>query len=268
MAYLPLAAEAGFVHVCGHRGHSIGAPENTIPALQAAAHRGADVCEIDVVLTKDQEIVLLHDEILDRTTDGKGWVSDLTLTEVQRLDAGGWFSPSFAGTRVATLREALEVARSLRLALHVEIKERRQTDLLIDRLGDLLTVAGAVEDILVISFDHPSLVRAQARIPGLRTELITHARHVDPVALAQRAGATSVAIEWDMFHPDDAIALHRAGVAVRVTVPRPARIETSRAYGVDILQEVRSAVRKGLIDILAGDDAEQVNSLVKDRGRG
>jgi glycerophosphoryl diester phosphodiesterase len=268
MTYLPLAVQAGFVHACGHRGHSIGAPENTIPALQAAARHRADVCEIDVVLTKDQEIILLHDELLDRTTNGKGWVSDLTLAEIQRLDAGGWFSPRFAGTRVATLRETLEVARSLGLALHVEIKERRRADLLIDRLGEVLAAAGAVGDVLVISFDHPSLVRAQARIPELRTELITHARHVDPVALAQRAGATSVAIEWDMFHADDAIALHRAGVAVRVTVPRPARIETLRAYGVDILQGVRSAVRQGLIDILAGDDAEQVTSLVKDRSRG
>ena len=265
MTYLPLAAEAGFVHVCGHRGHSIGAPENTIPALQLAAHHGADVCEIDVVLTKDQEIVLLHDELLDRTTDGKGWVSDLTMAEIQRLDAGGWFSPGFAGTRISTLRETLEVSRTLGLALHVEIKERRRTDVLIDRLGDVLAAAGGVEDVLVISFDHPSLVRAQARIRGLRTELITHARHVDTVALAQRAGAASVAIEWDMFHPDDAIALHRAGIAVRVTVPKPPRIATLRAYGVDMLEEVRSAVGDGVIDILAGDDVEQLASLVKDR---
>ena len=265
MTYLPLAAEAGFVHVCGHRGHSIAAPENTIPALQAAARQGADVCEIDVVLTKDQEIVLLHDELLDRTTNGNGWVSDHTLAEIQRLDAGGWFSPGFAGTRIATLRETLEVSRSLGVALHVEIKERRRKDLLIDRLGEVLAAASAVKDVLVISFDHPSLVQAQARIPGLRTELITHARHVDPVALAQRAQATSVAIEWDMFHPDDAIALHRAGFAVRVTIPKPARIEALRTYGVDVLEEVRSAVKEGLIDILAGDDVEQLSSLIRGR---
>ena len=80
----------------------------------------------------------------------------------------------------------------------------------------------------MISFDHPSLLRVKERIPGVRTELITHARHVDPAGLAKRAGAASVAIEWDMFHPDDARALHDAGIAVRVTVPRPERIAARR----------------------------------------
>jgi glycerophosphoryl diester phosphodiesterase len=267
MTYLPLAAVAGLVHVCGHRGHSAGAPENTIPALQASAHHGADVCEIDIVLTKDQEVVLLHDELLDRTTDGKGWVSDLTVAEVARLDAGAWFAAGFAGTRVPTLLEALEASRSLSLALHIEIKERRRTDLLIDRLGEILAATGAVEDVLVISFDHPSLVRARTRIPNLRTELITHARHVDPVAMARRAEAASVAIEWDMFHSDDAQALHQAGIAVRVTIPRSSHVKALRTYGVDVMQEVLSAVREGVVDILAGDDVEQVAALVKGQSR-
>lgn len=267
ITYRPLAANAGFVHVCGHRGHSIAAPENTIPALEAAARHGADVCEIDVVLTKDNEVVLLHDELLDRTTNGKGWVSDLTRAEIQHLDAGSWFAAGFAGTKVPTLLEALEVSKRLGMALHVEIKERRRTDLLIDRLGEILQAADAVDEVLVISFDHPSLMRVRRRIPNLRTELITHARHVDPVAMAQRAGAASVAVEWDMFHPDDARALHKAGIAVRVTIPKPSRIETLQAYGVDLTRGVRSAVGEGLIDILAGDDSEQVAALVQGKGR-
>ena len=107
MPYRPLAAEAGRVHVCAHRGHSIAAPENTLPALIAAAEHGATCCEIDVVLTRDDEIVLLHDEILDRTTDGRGRVADYDLAALRELDAGAWFDPRFAGTRVPTLAEAL-----------------------------------------------------------------------------------------------------------------------------------------------------------------
>ncbi|MBL8702658.1 MAG: glycerophosphodiester phosphodiesterase [Alphaproteobacteria bacterium] len=262
MPYRPLAAEAGFVHVCGHRGHSIGAPENTVPALEAAVAHGANVCEIDVVLSADDEIVMIHDEILDRTTDGRGRVAARTLTELRRLDAGAWFEPRFAGTRLATLGEALAAARRLGLALLVEIKERQRPDRLIERLAALLGEHRALDDVLVISFDHPSLLRAQARIPGLRTEIITHARHADPVALARRAGATSVAIEADMFHPDDAAALHAAGIATRVTVPRPERIALRRGYGLDPLAPVIAGLRDGLIDVLAGDDVRAVRALV------
>jgi len=266
MPYHPLASEAGHVHVCGHRGYSVAAPENTIPAVEAAARHGADLCEIDIVLTRDDEMVLLHDPLLDRTTDGKGWASDLTLAELPRLDAGRWFGSALVGTRVPTLRQTLEVSKRLGIGLHVEIKERLRTDRLIERLAAVLAEADALDDVVVISFDHPSLVRAQARIPGLRTELITHARHVDPAAMARRTAAASVSIEWNMFHPDDARALHEAGVAVRVTIPRPERVEALRAYGLDVLQPIGDALRDGLIDILAADDVAQAAALVRRAG--
>src|SRR4051812_34444250 len=128
MPYRPLATEAGRIHVCAHRGHSIGAPENTVPALVAAAERGATVCEIDIVLTRDHQVVLLHDEILDRTTDGQGRVATYTLSELRRLDAGSWFAPAFAGTRIPTLDEALASARAHGMGLLVEIKERQRPD--------------------------------------------------------------------------------------------------------------------------------------------
>jgi glycerophosphoryl diester phosphodiesterase len=263
MAYRPLASEAGFVHVCAHRGHSAGAPENTLPALVAAAERGATVAEIDVVLTREAEIVLMHDEILDRTTDGRGRVAGYDLAELRRLDAGAWFGPAFAGTRVPILAEALAVARRHGLGLLVEIKERRRVDLMIDRLAEVLAAEGAIEEVLVISFDHPSLLRVQARMPGLRTELITHARHVDPVALARRADASSLSIEWDMFHPDDARALHGAGIAVRVTLPRPERLVLRRRYGLDDEPAIAAALSAGLIDVLAGDDVDFIAGHVR-----
>lgn len=263
MAYRPLASEAGFVHVCGHRGHSVGAPENTIPALSAAARLGASVCEIDVVLTADDEVVLLHDEILDRTTSGKGRAASYTLAQIQALDAGAWFSPEFAGTRVPTLRDALATSRSLGMSLLVEIKERKRADVMIDRLAAVLDETGSVDDVLVISFDHVSLVEMQKRNPGIRTEIITHARHVDIASVALKAGAASVAIEWDMFHPNDAQALHEAGIATRVTIPRPERIAFRRGYGLDPLPALRDALKAGLIDVLAGDDTAAVSELVR-----
>ncbi len=265
--FLPRAIEAGGIHVCGHRGHSIGAPENTIRALEAAAALGATCCEVDLLLTRDERIVLRHDELLGRSDDGSGRVGEATLAELRRLDAGSWLDPRFAGTRIATLEEALETAARVGLGLLLEIKERERTDALIDRLGEILLAAGALDRVLVISFDHPSLVRARSRIPGLRTELITHARHVDPVALAERAAAASVAIEWDMFAPEDAASLHAAGVAVRVTIPRPGVVERRRLHGLDLEARLAPALSEGLIDILAGDDVAFVQDWVQRHGR-
>lgn len=266
-AFRPLAAEAGGIHVCGHRGHSAGAPENTLAALEAAAALGATCCEVDLLLTADERIVLRHDELLGRSEDGVGRVGARTLEELRRLDAGGWMRPAFAGTPIPTLEEALEAARKLGLGLLLEIKERQRTDRLIGRLAEALAAARAVERVLVISFDHPSLLRARAAIPGLRTELITHARHVDVATIARRAEAASVAIEWDMYHPEDARALHAAGIAVRVTVPRPEIVARRRVNGLDLEAQLAPALAGGLIDTLAGDDVAAVRAWVERHAR-
>jgi glycerophosphoryl diester phosphodiesterase len=262
MVYRPLAKEAGHIHVCAHRGHSLGAPENTLVALDAAADLGATVAEIDVVLTRDCEIVLLHDEIIDRTTNGHGRAADLDLAALKRLDAGAWFAPQFAGTPVPTLREGLAAARSRGIGLLVEIKERGKPDQMIDRLGRLLESENATDNVLVISFDHPSLVRLRERFPSIRTEIITHARHADPVAMARRVGVASVSIEWDMFSAEDAGALHAAGIAVRVTLPRPERLSFRRGYGFDDEARVMTQLAAGHIDVIAGDDTVYLRRLV------
>ncbi len=263
MPYLPRATEAGHIHVCAHRGHSVGAPENTLPAFQAAVDRGATVLEIDVVLTHDDAVVLLHDEILDRTTDGKGRVADHDLEAIKRLDAGAWFSPDFAGTRVPTLVEVLGFARGAGVGLLVEIKERQRVPRILDRLGELLAAEKAEDDLLVISFDHVSLRQLRDKFPALRTEIITHARHADPIAVARSAAAVSVSIEWNMFHPDDAVALHDSGIAVRVSIPRPERFALRRAYGFDDEARVVEQLAAGNIDVLLSDDASFARRLVE-----
>lgn len=263
MPFDPLASRRGLVHVCGHRGHSIGAPENTVPALEAAAARGATVCEVDLRLARDGAIVLRHDELLGRCDDGRGWVGGHDLESLRRLDAGAWMSRAFAETRIPTLEEALAAAKRLGIGLLLEIKERARTDELIDRLGDVLRAADAIAEVLVISFDHPSLLRARERIEGLRTEIITHARHVDIVAVARRAEAASVSIEWDVLSAEDALALHEAGIALRVTIPRPAILAERKRHGLDLERTLGPMLAQGLIDVLAGDDVTAVQAMVE-----
>jgi glycerophosphoryl diester phosphodiesterase len=103
--------------ILGHRGALMLAPENTLAAFGMCLATGTDI-ELDVWPTKDGELVVIHDDRVDRTTNGKGRVADLTLAEIKRLDAGSWFHEDFAGERIPTLREALR---------HVVANERRAT---------------------------------------------------------------------------------------------------------------------------------------------
>ncbi|MCI4060259.1 glycerophosphodiester phosphodiesterase, partial [Bacillus cereus] len=84
------------------------APENTFAAFDLAAEKNADMIELDVQLTKDRQIVVIHDDRVDRTTNGSGFVKDFTLEELQKLDAGSWYGPAFQGERIPTLEAVLK----------------------------------------------------------------------------------------------------------------------------------------------------------------
>lgn len=106
--------------ICSHRGWMSEFPENTIPALQAAVAMKAQMIEFDVRFTKDRKMVLLHDWTVDRTSNGRGPILDLTFDEVRALDFGSWKSPRFAGTQIPTLDEALAVMpRNILLNIHL-----------------------------------------------------------------------------------------------------------------------------------------------------
>lgn len=111
-----------WVRIIAHRGDPIAAPENTLPAIEAALTVGVEMIEIDVHQTRDLHIVLIHDEKVDKTTNGSGRVRDMTLDEIKRLDAGGWFDESFANTPVPTLEEVFRIMDNTTQLL-IEIKK-------------------------------------------------------------------------------------------------------------------------------------------------
>ncbi len=109
--------------VIAHRGSSSDRPECTLAALRRAIEVGATASEVDVRLTRDRQLVILHDQTLDRTTNGKGKIGSKTLAEVRRLDAGSWFDPKYRTERVPTLREVLEVGRG-KIDVLLDLKEQ------------------------------------------------------------------------------------------------------------------------------------------------
>jgi glycerophosphoryl diester phosphodiesterase len=267
MPFSFLASQAGRVHVCGHRGYSLHYPENTLPAFEAARAAGATTVEIDVMLTKDGEPIVLHDLSVDRTTDGHGFAADLTLAEISALDAGGSFTPRFAGTKIPTLASALDWAKRTGMGVVLEIKEAERPDAAADWIAALLKSTDTSDQVIVISFDHTVLKRATERHSGLRTEAITHARHVDLISVLRACGASSVSIELDMFNPDDGRRLHDAGLSNRVHIPRPEVLAEYWRGGRDPVPNLIQWIADGLIDTISGDDVPFIARLVRRAGK-
>lgn len=115
-------AAPGLTDVIAHRGASAYAPENTLAAFALAAEMGANWFELDCTLTRDGEVIVIHDDTIDRTTGAKGSVAEMTLSELKRYDVGSWFDPTFAAERFPTLGEALDLAKEKRIGVYVEIK--------------------------------------------------------------------------------------------------------------------------------------------------
>ena len=260
------ASENGFVHVCGHRGHMLGAPENTLAAIRAAHRHGGTTAEIDTVLTADGAIIVLHDLSLDRTTDRTGVVGQRTLAEIEHCDAGSWFDAEFAGERVPTLSQALELARELDMGLEVEIKEKLRLGPYVEALAAVLADAGDRARTTMISFDHASLATVKRAIPGIRTGGIVQQRFGDPVGVATAADLDQLCIDLDVFHPDDARLLHENGITIRCHAYGPQRIERSEQVGLDYRRKLVAWLREGLIDTLSGDDVGWVRALVDEAG--
>lgn len=256
------AARTGAVHVCGHRGHSLGAPENTMAAFRKTKELGGTTCEIDIVLSQDGDLVVLHDISVDRTTNGSGLARNLTAAHITGLDAGSWFDPAFAGEPVPLLRDVLSFAVQERMGLQVEVKEQFDEDRLIARLAELLVETGAMDWIVLISFDHQHLIKAKDRIPGLRTEGITHARHADPAGMVQMARLDSVSVELARCTSEDAAAIHDAGAGIRYSLPNPAKIAQMQDLGWNVREMVGGMLQGGSIDVLSGNDVAYVRALV------
>lgn len=154
----------------GHRGAAGHCPENTFSSFRKALHIGVDYIEIDIQITKDGELVIIHDPTVNRTTNGKGKVKDLTLQEIKKLDAGSWYHPQFKHERIPTFGEFLdEFSGKVGLLLELKnpilypgIEEKVIQELLKRGLA-----TGENDDVIVQSFDQNSLKRFHQHLPSI-----------------------------------------------------------------------------------------------------
>lgn len=157
-----------------HRGASAYAPENTLPAFQMAVDMGADGIECDIHLTRDGQFVVCHDETVNRTSDGTGRIAAKTLAELKTLDFGVKFDSRFAGTRIPTLEEMLDVVGGMRV-INIEIKRFDHPmgqAAASDRFYELLTNKNVLSRTIVSSFDEEALKVLKQRHPDTVTCLL------------------------------------------------------------------------------------------------
>lgn len=212
-----------------HRGASGAAPENTMAAFRGAEEAGADGIELDVQLSRDGVPVVIHDDTVDRTTDGGGAVGRLLLRELRALDAGSWFGPSFAGEAVPTLEEVLDWAGG-RLRLNVEIKAAAAGSAVLELLR-----AFPRARILLSSFDHALLVRLRQADPDLPLGFLLDSPFWRrAVQRAAACGAESLNPRHDHVSGSMVATCHRLGLLVYPwTVDEPGRLERLVRLGVD-----------------------------------
>lgn len=259
----PLRMTPATVRVAGHRGYSSAAPENTLAAFRLAhevAGKGV-TCETDLALTKDGHLILIHDETVDRTTNGNGLVRNMTYDEIIQLDAGSWFSDKFKGERIPLLADALRLGRELGIIYQVELKIYDQDDVILPKLKTLIHELECADLVQFSSFDFVQLRAVKQYIPEVPTVAISHSRLIDPAAVAREAKADAMNLEIQHFPSMEAKQLHEGGVAVFLHVPAPARLANLESYGVDIEAKAVQWVRDGLLDQIISDDVAQVTRI-------
>lgn len=262
----PLRTTPATTRIAGHRGYSAGAPENTLAAFRKAfeaAGKGV-TCETDLALTSDGELILIHDETVDRTTDGHGLVRNMTYSEIAELDAGLWFDGAFAGERVPRLRDALVLARELGIIYQLELKVYGQNDVIFPKLRALIDELGCADLLQFSSFDFVQLRAVKKVIPEVPTVGISHSRLINPAAIAREANMDALNLEIQHFPSGEAYQLHEEGFAVFLHVPPPARLERLKTYGVDIEAMAVKWVREGLLDQVISDDVTQVVRIMSE----
>ncbi len=238
--------------IIGHRGAAGYAPENTIESIHTAADLGIEWVELDVKLTKDQVAIIFHDDDLARTTNGSGNVADMTYDDLCQLDAGAWYAESFAGAKVPTLEEAVDVLLERDLGLNLEIKPcpGREVETAEVALDVLSQIWDDHERLLISSFQHTSLETVRDMAAGWAIGMLLPeewpenweelAQYLEPATFnlnGNKCSREQVDMLMDMEKP-----------ILAYTVNDPQRARLLQSWGVDgFFSDVPDVVRENLL---------------------
>jgi glycerophosphoryl diester phosphodiesterase len=200
-------------------------------SFERGVELGADWIELDVHLSRDEALIVIHDETLDRTTNGHGLVREHTLAELRTLDAGG-------GQHIPTLDEVLAWARERETIVDIEIKNAPMYYAGIEqKVVAAVSAAGMIDNVIVISFDHAAARRVHELQPRITTGVLYACRPTDGgVGLAREAGADAVLPHWSFVTREDVEVAHAAGLSVAPwATSDPDVMRTLIAGGVDAI---------------------------------
>jgi len=210
--------------IIAHRGARASEPENTVIAMNKAFECGADAVEVDLRFTCDHKLVVIHDDTLERTTNGTGKVSDMTIEQLRALDAG-------KGERIPELSEALSVAKRYSRPLVIELKEEGMEWQVLEEV----TEAGLGDKVIISSFIHTSLRNLKEKAPEIKTGVIIASVPVNPVRLVQDAKADVIFAKYSRVTREfiDACVGYEGIEVYLWTVNTIDDLNNAISYGVD-----------------------------------
>jgi glycerophosphoryl diester phosphodiesterase len=231
----------------GHRGYPARYPENTLASFKGAMEAGCDMIELDVTLTRDRKVVVIHDDTLDRTTTGRGLVRGHSSEEIETLDAGSWFDPRFSAERVPELSEVLALTAG-RCMLNIEIKTSAYeadfpADAIEHQVVKLVKTSGAMDRVIISSFDQRILQRIAAMdVPPAVALISDHGADKTFLDLLLAMQAFSWHPRFKALTCDQVEAVHAAGLKIFPwTINTREEAQRILALGVDglICNELR-----------------------------
>lgn len=214
------------IQVTGHRGAAGLAPENTLRAFRLARELGCDAVELDVQLTRDGELAVIHDALVDRTTDGSGPVAGFTMAELKRLDAG-------EGERIPTFAEVIALLADSPVHIQIELKgpdTARPT-------AELIEKGGLVHRVTLTSFFHRRVVRAKEILPEARTGILISCSPYDPCALLETSRADNLHVAHPRLDSELVRLVHECGKKIFAwgDITRPEVVDRCVSLGVDAI---------------------------------
>lgn len=233
--------------IWGHRGASGHAPENTLPAFKLAADMGADGVELDIQQTKDGVIVICHDETIDRTSNGAGWLKDFTFDELRALDFSNG-NAAYEGVKIPTMEEVFDLLAPTGLIINIEIKTGIVFyDRIEENILELVKRKGWEDRVIYSSFNHYSVCKIKKLNPEAKVGLLYADGPIDMPGYGKRLGAEALhPAFYNLQYPGFMEDCRRNDLEVNVwTVNTDAELLLCKEYGVNaIITNYPSKARK------------------------